>query len=247
MYISKSDLRVFDVKEEVFVVNKFGKSLAAVALMSSVFCSNAMALLLDFTDFSTTSTGTIDGVGFTLMPSTGTLNLSERYDGILGAGCGVDVSELACERDGVGINNDEISGLSTSMGQILTVLFDEEVFISSVFLLDLYKSNRGTERARISVDAATAVTVDATESSGQGGFAEAVINSVGTRIEFTAFKGLSIQDDRSNDFAFAAIGVSAIDKGPDGTSNIPSPATLLLLGGGLIGMNVAFRRRRKFS
>jgi len=226
------------------------KFMLLVGLLASFLCNGAVAAYLDFTDDNTVLSlspildgfgGSIDGIGFTLTSMDGAVNFNEAYDGSLDSPCQGFGGPLMCDNDGVGIGNDEITGLSISSGQTLSLVFDTEVYISSFDFLDLYLNpdpQKGGEQASISIDGVI-YTVDATGVSGDGGYANLDLLSLGgpilgQTIEFTAFLGDLLQDDRDNDYAFAAISVSAV----------PIPAAAWLFGTALVGL-IGFSKRRK--
>lgn len=209
-------------------------------------CSNTMAAFLDFTDDSTIASlsliaggfgGSVDGVGFTLTSSDGAVNFDEAYDGSLSVGCQSSGGMLKCDRDGAGIGDDEISGISVVAGQKLTLSFDSAVYLSSLHFLDLYDDRdggNGREEATITIDGA-AYAVAAVGSNGDGGYADWTFEPIlAQTIEFTAATGSLFEDDAQNDYAVAGAGVSVV----------PIPAAAWLFGSALMGL-VGFGRRRK--
>jgi len=226
-----------------------------VGLAASLLCNCAVAAYLDFTDDSLGLSsiitggysGSIDGVGFTLTSDgTVTLNSDGGYDGSSTSPCQVGGGPLKCDKsgnrgDGVGIDNDEVSGLSDTLRQILTLEFETAVSISSIDFLDLYLNpdNSGAgEQANVTIDGGTPYTLDAIADSGDGGYARLVLGGlvIGKKIEFTAFQGINLQDDADNDYALAALTVSAV----------PVPAAAWLFGTALAGL-IGFSRRSKAS
>jgi len=207
-----------------------------VCFVASFLCNGAMASYIDFTDSSLSLSaipggfeGSIDGIGFTLTSTDGTVTLNNDggYDGSSTSHC--NPGGLACDRDGVGIRNDEVT-----MGQTLNLIFDTEVQITSIEFLDLYIGN-GTERATVTIDGGTSASVNATGSSGDGGYAKLnflALVGAGQNIEFSASFLSGLRDDRDNDYALAAITVSAI----------PIPAAAWLFGTALLGF-IGFSRR----
>ena len=232
------------------------KKLLGMSVLAATFgCNGAMATLLDFTDDAVLaglvsvsggySGTTSDGIGFGITSSDGTVKFGQNYDGSLLAGC--SNAPLACDKDGVGINNDEISS-----GQILSLAFNEELLVQALYFLDLYSSNRGTEQAAITVGtfgadgAFTTYSVSATQSKGQGGYASYnfLTPVLAQSIRFAAIQGNGFKDDRDNDFSLAAVDVRAVPVAADVAVLVPAPATLWLTGLGLIGLAV-FARRKK--
>lgn len=200
-----------------------------VCFAATLFCNSAMSAYIDFTDNSTGLSGTVDGIGF-MLTSTGTITLNNDggYDGSSLLHCQPGGS-LSCDRDGVGIRNDEIT-----MGQTLNLIFDTAVYITSIEFLDLYKGEEA-EEATVTIGGGISNSVIATETSGVGGYANLdflALAEAGQNIAFTAknFYG----DDGNNDYALAAITVNAV----------PIPAGIWLFGTALIGL-VGFSRRRK--
>ena len=198
------------------------KLMLLVGLVASCLCNGAVAAYLDFTDDNIISSltsitdgfeGSIDGIGFTLTSTDGLVNFNESYDGSAQTGCQSGGGPLKCDNDGTGIGNDEITGLTVSSGQTLILAFDTEVYISSFDFLDLYlnpDSQKGGEQARVIIDGTDLYTVDATGTSGDGGYANLDLLSlggpiIGQTIEFTAYLGALLQDDRDNDYAFDAV------------------------------------------
>lgn len=224
-----------------------------LALVAGLIFNGAVAGYLDLTDDSTISAllaspitngfrGSIDGVGFNLTSTDGQVNFKAdgKYDGSKNLGCQVGGGPLKCDKDGAGIGNDEISGLTASSRQTLNLDFDRAVSISSFDFLDLYDNSgnsKGTEQASVFIDGVL-YQLDALGASGDGGYARLDLLSLGgpilgKNIQFTAYQGLAIQDDSDNDYAFAAVTVSAV----------PVPAALWLFGSGLVAL-FGFSKRK---
>ena len=218
------------------------KIAAQICLVASCFfCSGAMAAYIDFTDdglslssISGGYEGSVGSIGFQLT-SAGTITLDKDggYDGSSGEGCQSGTGTLMCDTDGIGINNDEIT-----MGQVLNLVFDTSVYITSIEFLDLYVGN-GTERATVTIGGGTPVHEIATASSGDGGYANLgllALVEAGQNVVFSASFLPNLRDDGDNDYALAAITVSAV----------PIPAAVWLFGTALIGL-IGFNKRRKAS
>jgi hypothetical protein len=213
-------------------------------------CQSATATLLDFTDNSLISSlttvsngysGTIDGIGFTLISNDGGVNFNESYDGSSSAGCQSAGGILQCDRDGAGISDDEISGDGPVGSQTLTLTFDSVVSLSGFYFLDLYTNpriNDAREQATITLDGTLFDTVDAIGTVGDGGYADLIITPIPVQsIALTAVNDSIFWDDHNNDYAFAGVDVS--------TASVPEPHTILLLGAGLVGLVGAKRFKKK--
>jgi hypothetical protein len=212
-------------------------------------CQNAMATLLDFTDYSLISSlttvsngysGTIDGIGFTLTSDDGTVNFNQRYDGSSGTGCQSTGGVLQCDTDGSAITDDEITGIGVGL-QTMTLTFDSVVSLSGFYFLDLYINPNGSgarEQATITLDGVLFDTVDATGTVGDGGYADLLTTPIlAQTIELTAVNDYIFWDDYNNDYAFAGVDIS--------TSNVPEPHTILLFGAGLIGLAGSRRLKKR--
>jgi hypothetical protein len=202
-----------------------------------------MAALLDFTDHSLISSlttvangysGSINGVGFTLTSSDGTVNFTESYDGSFDAGCQSSSGPLKCDKDGAGIEGDEISGIS---GQTLVLSFDSVVSLTRFYFLDLYIIENGgetIEQASIILDGIFFNTVEATGTPGDGGYAQlATAPILAQTIEFTAITDSEFWACQKNDYAFAGVDVSVV--------NVPEPLAIMIFGSVLTGL-VGIRR-----
>ena len=220
-------------------------------------CNSAVAAYLDFTDSDTINalnafsagpangfTGQIDGVNFTLsaLDTDGVVNFSEGYDGSLNTGCQANGGPLKCDKDGAGIGNDEITGLAIGSGQTLSLVFETDVYISSLDFLDVYRNPDGKrgEQATISIEGSL-FTANAIETSGQGGYVNLDLLSLGgpvlgNTILFTANPDSQFWDDHNNDYAFAGMQVSAV----------PVPAAMWLFGTALLGL-AGFGRKRSLA
>jgi hypothetical protein len=206
-------------------------------------CQNSMATLLDFTDHNVISsltdvsngyTGTIDGIGFSLTTSDGTINFDQNYDGSSASGCQSTGGVLQCGTDGVAIDDDEITGIGDD-NQKLTLTFDRVVSINNFYFLDLYHnpSDEGRrEQATITLDGALFDTVDAVGHVGDGGYTDLLSTTpiLAQTIEFTAVNDPIYWDDTDNDYAFAGVDIDV------SSANVPEPDTFLLVGLGLLGL-----------
>ena len=144
-------------------------------------------------------------------------------------GCiaGQDSHGLACDGDGIGIRNDEITELgNTSAAQTITISFDNAVNVTNLFLLDLFGSEQSGEVAII-----------------DGSPYQAPVGNLGIAGGFfaTGYTGLGITEiilsgnrDFFSDYAVAGIEVSPV----------PLPGAVFLFGSALLGF-VGFRRFSK--
>jgi hypothetical protein len=219
------------------------KNLIAFAA-ASLLSATTHAATLDFTSSSTISglnkvsptefTGTIGTVNFTISSAPVALNSGTAYDGDSN-GCAPSAPGLACDIDGLGIGGSELGDAET-----LTLSFDRKVHVSALYFLDLYlNQNKGTERASISFDGASPVFADGEEEKGApnayltGGFKALELKDiVAQEIVFTAPFAPEFLDDATNDYALAAIDVTAV----------PVPAAAFLFAPALVGF-MGLRRK----
>jgi len=227
------------------MVKKFLPVLAA----SVVIGGSANAAILDFTDLqplndlsSNAWEGSILGVGYKVSGS-GTIKFNESN---VGSSC--DDTVLACERDGLGIGDDEIraGGMTISEGQWITVEFDQAVKITDLYFLDLFRGKNQFagqfEQAAVSFDDATPLTFDAALTAYGGYLAtDDGLSITAKMLKFGAFTGDNLKDrGGNNDYALAGIGIAA---GTDttGLTPVPVPAAGHMLLAGLGGLG-ALRR-----
>jgi len=220
-------------------------SCMAATLVLASPASNAA--LLDFTDLdvlnaltqsgsgsSTTYSGLIDNVAFTLSATGGTLKKhnDSKYDGSSYIGCQSTGGPLKCDKDGLGVDNDEITGYSDQAAkETIIISFAKPVSISDFYFLDLYKGQK-KEKAIVKING-DKYGLKASAISGDGGFGELslVTPLITDKLVFAApFK---IGDDGNNDYAVAGLSLTPV----------PLPAAAWLFVSGLAGL--AWLRRRK--
>ena len=222
---------------------------AFAALLSAAAPSNAA--IIDFTDQALISglnsiaggfSGNVGGIGFDLTTTNAAgINFNQGYDGGSGLGSCVSDAVLACQRDGAGISDDEIRGLTVTSGQSMLLEFDQLVSVDRLFFLDLFVGN-GTEQAAVSFDGGVSYLLFDAIQSGNGGYLASSnglsITDTGIMsILFTAFDGPFLRDDGTNDYAFAGIEVTAV----------PIPAALPLFATAVAGMGFFGWRRKRLA
>ena len=199
-----------------------------ILLAFCVMPITSQATLIDFTDINWSIVNGTDvaGIGNLTLSSTGgdmTFNAGDNGGCIAGQGS----HGLACDGDGIGIGNDEITELgNTRAAQTITISFDNAVNITNLFLLDLFGSERSGEVAII-----------------DGNPYQAPVGNLGIAGGFfaTGYTGLGITEiilsgnrDFFSDYAVAGIEVSPV----------PLPGAVFLFGSALLGF-FGFRRFRK--
>ncbi|PSW20760.1 PEP-CTERM sorting domain-containing protein [Photobacterium sanctipauli] len=231
-------------------------TLAATALLTTSFYSNA--LVIDFTDSTkwgtpaspqTQSYTSASGMTFNVQvqafrnngnPTNYTFNAGEAHSSCMA------VTGLACNGDGLGVRNDEISGGSNNLQKIEVRFFDEtnnplSLDFLNVQFLDLFanegQNNSQAEVATILFDTppTTSVTGTATDRLGFASY-----DASGTSSSTLTALVLDIADTGFMDFSLAAI---TIDEGSD-AFKVAEPASLALFGLGLLGFGYSSRQRK---
>lgn len=221
---------------------------AALAALTLSAGAAGAATLVDFTDranwngYSPIAEGPVNYGDFSVRLASdpvGHVNFLEDYDSSNTAPCVTGGGALACDSDGAGIVDDEISVAGYT--QKLTVFFEnvagaaQEVRITGLQFLDFFL-NGGTgevESAFVSVNNGPAMEFFASEAfvtDGAGHFAQDVDWNGVTSLTLWA----GDNDGLANaDFALAALEVQAV----------PLPAAAWLLVAGVAGLGLASRRR----
>jgi hypothetical protein len=145
---------------------------------------------------------------------------------------------LACDNDGAGVTDDEVTfgvGFKEEVERLL-VTFENSIDLKKFHFLDLFGVNSQTNdpeaetaQWQINGDGGPGGVLTGTATDTVGYAVTGNINEFGMQIEFFADTAFTPSSDNS-DFALAAI-------------EIPVPGTLGLLGAGLLGLG-AFARRR---
>jgi hypothetical protein len=157
--------------------------------------------------------------------------------------CGV----YACDGDGIGIGDDEVSWKTSGFDQLLEVRFDKAVTVTEISFLDLFNESTGREIAfwyyNGDASAKSNLMAPLTNDSwpATNGFAAATGLNKTDVTSITFLVDCAGNSCAANDYALA--GIKTV--GPDAdVSEVPLPAAAWLFGSGLIGLAGIARRRR---
>jgi len=206
-------------------------SAGVFALGMSTFAANAA--IVDFTDSSAFSNTDLSEAIGAVVVTISSDPVGINFDDSIRDATAEPCMTLACDNDGIGIIDDEISN-PTGMSQSVTVTFSRAVNILRFAGLDLYADSDGEVLMGVT-DGGVSATAAATEmfSDGGNGFGiTTMADNLTTSITFTV--------DATNDalgVADAALAGIEFDVAP-----IPLPAGVVLLGGALAGLGLARRK-----
>jgi hypothetical protein len=227
----------------------FPKFLAAALLAAGVAQATTSIPEIDFTDRDVWKTpimpqtlfgGTAAESVVTLSAVGGTINFAQNFDGVRTGVCTDSGGVLACDSDGLGVGDDEISipgGVAVT--EEVTVSFSNAVILQGLHFLDLFKHLDGSalESALVFVDgSSTALEFEATQTS-TGNMPGYLFKALATPVR--VMSSLRFVPGEGNDgvgrpdFALAAIDVAPVP--------LPLGAALMLTAVGGLGL---WSRRR---
>ncbi len=156
-------------------------------------------------------------------------------------------SVYACDGDGIGIGDDEVSWKTSGFDELLEVRFDSAVTVTEISFLDLFNEGTGREIAfwYYNGDSSAKSFLEAPLANdswpASNGFGAATGLSVADVTSITFLVDCAGDKCAANDYALA--GIKTV--GPDSdVSEVPLPAAAWLFGSGLIGLAGIARRRK---
>lgn len=237
--------------------NKVSGMVSGAALVASLLvltpAANAAMQSIDFTSatpWSGVQGQTSFSSGGVTVSSTGTNGGILTFNAIGASGdparglepCGV----YACDGDGIGIGDDEVSWKTAGFDELLEVRFDTAVTVTEISFLDLFNESTGREIAYwyyngdASVKSNLAAPLANDSWPATNGFA---VTSGLNKTDVTSITFLvdcAGNNCAANDYALAGIKTA----GPDSVSEVPLPAAAWLFGSGLIGLAGIARKRK---
>lgn len=206
--------------------------LLAVILATGLAGTSAHAVTIDFTD--ATEWAGIGGLSFDALglrvESVGAAGGSLTFNAIPAMDFGCSGHGLACDGDGIGIADDEVTG---NAQELLRITFlNGPVDILGVDVLDLFQ-----EEGPDSMDESVELSIDGTTYTPF--FADAAFSDGYLSTGFTATGVTELYLKGSND-AVSDVALARLEY----AQPIPEPATVSLLLAGLVGLGASRRRRR---
>jgi len=204
---------------------------------SSLFAVSSQAAMIDFTDSywsGVEGTSSFSQDGITISTNKNKLTFNSRSSERRGceASDPYTAVDLACDGDGIGIKNDEITG---KKDQVLTITFDTEVDIIEIELLDLFFEEGRWDLPEIAIINA--------EQFSTGGFIVGGYLATGFTADGITVLTLTAADDRWSDYSIARIS-TADSVTPVPTTSIPEPASIALFVLGLAAMGMSRRKTK---
>ena len=250
IYCYEIEITTILKKKKVFMLLK---TLVASTLILGASFSWGSAVTLDFTDSGTggvwagangltTYNTTVSGVSATLTATPAGAKLTTNTGTSEVAGCNAASAGLTCGGDGIGINDDEVTGgtLEKLTLTLAPTSSSIQLNLNSISFLDVFKENGRTERVDFEVFATSGggiFSAYAAYSAGvNGGYTSWVASSAILGVSSIVF---SAPGTSANDFALASVNLSTVSI----PSNVPLPAAAWLFGSALFGLVAVARRR----